>query len=87
MRNLQKQIDKIHRKAAFKIVHGDAPRVHVTDKNIESLLGKPTYNTDRYYDQPPPGAKKEKESKRERKKRRGRKEEMNQAKEVVSKRV
>ncbi|MFA9558637.1 endopeptidase La [Evansella sp. AB-rgal1] len=43
VRNLERQMATICRKAAKIIVSGDKKRVVVTDKTIEELLGKPKY--------------------------------------------
>ncbi|AOM82329.1 endopeptidase La [Salisediminibacterium beveridgei] len=43
VRNLERELAKICRKAAKLIVSGEKKRVIVTDKTIEELLGRPTY--------------------------------------------
>ena len=43
VRNLEREIAKICRKAAKLIVSGEKKRVVVTEKTIEELLGRPTY--------------------------------------------
>eukprot|EP00002_Diphylleia_rotans_P026394 TRINITY_DN5257_c0_g1_i1.p1 TRINITY_DN5257_c0_g1~~TRINITY_DN5257_c0_g1_i1.p1 ORF type:complete len:933 (+),score=241.59 TRINITY_DN5257_c0_g1_i1:45-2843(+) len=55
VRNLQKQIEKIHRKAALKIARKKVESIAVTDENLHEFVGKPVFNSDRYYDQPPTG--------------------------------
>ncbi|XP_038221306.1 lon protease homolog, mitochondrial isoform X1 [Zerene cesonia] len=55
VRNLQKHIEKIARKVAFKIVKQEAERLVVTDDNLNELVGKPTFKHDRMYDVTPPG--------------------------------
>ncbi|KAJ2949553.1 hypothetical protein O0L34_g15472 [Tuta absoluta] len=55
VRNLQKHIEKIARKVAFKIVKKEADKLVVTDDNLSDLVGKPTFKHDRMYDITPPG--------------------------------
>ncbi|CAH4023239.1 unnamed protein product [Pieris brassicae] len=55
VRNLQKHIEKIARKVAFKIVKQEADKLKVTDENLSDLVGKPTFKHDRMYDITPPG--------------------------------
>lgn len=55
VRNLQKHIEKIFRKAALKIVQGVEGAVEVTTDNLQEYVGKPLFNTDKIYDQTPPG--------------------------------
>lgn len=55
VRNLQKQIDKIYRKAAFKIVKEGIEGVAVTPDNLQDFVGKPIFTTERMYDKTPPG--------------------------------
>ena len=43
VRNLERELAKICRKAAKKIVSGEKKRVIVTEKTIEELLGRPTF--------------------------------------------
>ncbi|CAK1542377.1 unnamed protein product [Leptosia nina] len=55
VRNLQKHIEKIARKVAFKIVKQEADKLVVNDENLSELVGKPTFKHDRMYDITPPG--------------------------------
>eukprot|EP01119_Soliformovum_irregulare_P013014 TRINITY_DN342_c0_g1_i4.p1 TRINITY_DN342_c0_g1~~TRINITY_DN342_c0_g1_i4.p1 ORF type:complete len:524 (-),score=179.60 TRINITY_DN342_c0_g1_i4:19-1590(-) len=55
VRNLQKHVEKIFRKVAYKVVTGEKKVVTVTDKNLEEFVGKPVFNSDRYYDKTPVG--------------------------------
>ncbi|XP_046966442.1 lon protease homolog, mitochondrial [Vanessa cardui] len=55
VRNLQKHIEKIARKVAYKIVKQESDKMVVTDSNLSDLVGKPTFKHDRMYDQTPPG--------------------------------
>lgn len=55
VRNLQKHIEKIFRKAALRIVQGTEEGVEVTADNLHEYVGKPLFNSDRIYDETPPG--------------------------------
>ncbi|KAM4707918.1 lon protease homolog, mitochondrial [Discoglossus pictus] len=55
VRNLQKQVEKVLRKSAFKIVTGEAQYVEVTADNLQDFVGKPIFTVDRMYDVTPPG--------------------------------
>lgn len=54
VRNLQKQVEKIFRKSAFKIVKG-LETIQVEADNLTDFVGKPIFNTDRMYETTPPG--------------------------------
>lgn len=55
VRNLQKQVEKVLRKAAYKIVNGEAQSVEVTSSNLQDFVGKPIFTVDRMYEVTPPG--------------------------------
>uniref|UniRef100_A0A182PSC1 Lon protease homolog, mitochondrial n=1 Tax=Anopheles epiroticus TaxID=199890 RepID=A0A182PSC1_9DIPT len=55
VRNLQKQIEKIVRKVAFKVVRKEADFTEVSGANLSDLLGKPIFTHDRMYESTPPG--------------------------------
>uniref|UniRef100_A0A182X851 Lon protease homolog, mitochondrial n=1 Tax=Anopheles quadriannulatus TaxID=34691 RepID=A0A182X851_ANOQN len=55
VRNLQKQIEKIVRKVAFKVVRKEADFTDVSGTNLSDLLGKPIFTQDRMYESTPPG--------------------------------
>ncbi|XP_017333301.2 lon protease homolog, mitochondrial [Ictalurus punctatus] len=55
VRNLQKQVEKVFRKAAFRIVNGEKAAVSVTADNLQDYVGKPLFTVDRMYDVTPPG--------------------------------
>lgn len=55
VRNLQKHIEKVVRKVAFKIVKKESDNLMVTDKNLNDYLGKPVFTQDRMYEITPPG--------------------------------
>uniref|UniRef100_A0A182RJQ2 Lon protease homolog, mitochondrial n=1 Tax=Anopheles funestus TaxID=62324 RepID=A0A182RJQ2_ANOFN len=55
VRNLQKQIEKIVRKVAFKVVRKETEFMEVSATNLSDLLGKPIFTHDRMYETTPPG--------------------------------
>ncbi|XP_063627329.1 lon protease homolog, mitochondrial [Cydia splendana] len=55
VRNLQKHIEKVSRKVAYKIVKQEAEQLTVDDSNLSELVGKPTFKHDRMYAVTPPG--------------------------------
>ncbi|XP_049732470.1 lon protease homolog, mitochondrial isoform X3 [Elephas maximus indicus] len=55
VRNLQKQVEKVLRKSAYKIVSGEAQSVEVTPENLQDFVGKPVFTVERMYDVTPPG--------------------------------
>jgi Lon-like ATP-dependent protease len=55
VRNLQKQVEKIFRKAAFKIVKESLTHVDVNESNLSEFVGKPVFTSDRMYLETPPG--------------------------------
>jgi Lon-like ATP-dependent protease len=55
VRNLQKQVEKILRKGAFKIVSKEITEIVVTNENLSDFCGKPIFTHDRLYEQTPPG--------------------------------
>jgi Lon-like ATP-dependent protease len=55
VRNLQKHIEKLIRKVAFKLVKKECEKFEVTESNIQTLLGKPIFTHERMYDVTPPG--------------------------------
>ena len=61
VRNLKKQIDKIYRKAAFKIVEKGVEKgpngetLLIDDNHLPDYVGPPMYTTDRLYKTSPPG--------------------------------
>ncbi|KAG7456552.1 hypothetical protein MATL_G00237040 [Megalops atlanticus] len=55
VRNLQKQLEKVLRKVAFRIVSGEDIAVRVTPENLQDFVGKPVFTVDRMYDVTPPG--------------------------------
>ncbi|XP_077082057.1 lon protease homolog, mitochondrial [Siphateles boraxobius] len=55
VRNLQKQVEKVFRKVAFRIVSGEGSAVSVTSENLQDFVGKPIFTVDRMYEVTPPG--------------------------------
>lgn len=55
VRSLQKHIEKVHRKVAFKVVKKEANKVDVTANNLHEFVGKPIFTHDRMYEVTPPG--------------------------------
>lgn len=55
VRNLQKHIEKVVRKVAFKVVKEAADFVRVDHNNLQEFVGKPTFTQERMYPVTPPG--------------------------------
>lgn len=56
VRNLQKHVEKIARKAAFAIVQKESESVAVGEENLNKFVGKPIFTHERMYDgDTPPG--------------------------------
>lgn len=55
VRNLQKHIEKVHRKVAFKVVKKEAEKIDVTPDNLQDFVGKPVFTQDRMYEITPAG--------------------------------
>ncbi|XP_067086078.1 lon protease homolog, mitochondrial isoform X1 [Osmerus mordax] len=55
VRNLQKQVEKVFRKVAFRIVNGEETEVEITPSNLQDYVGKPIFTVDRMYDVTPAG--------------------------------
>lgn len=56
VRNLQKHVEKIARKAAFSLVQKETEFVDVKEENLNKFVGKPIFTHERMYDGPtPPG--------------------------------
>ncbi|XP_065157835.1 lon protease homolog, mitochondrial-like [Atheta coriaria] len=55
VRNLQKQIEKVVRKVAYKVVKDGTHFVDVTPTNLQTFVGKPLFTQDRMYLDTPPG--------------------------------
>ena len=45
----------MYRKVAYKIVNKEADTYNVDSDNLESMVGKPIFTTDRLYQTTPPG--------------------------------
>ncbi|XP_026466181.1 lon protease homolog, mitochondrial isoform X2 [Ctenocephalides felis] len=55
VRNLQKHIEKVVRKVAYKVVKKEAEQISVSSENLSDFVGKPVFTHDRMYDTTPPG--------------------------------
>ncbi|XP_068942832.1 lon protease homolog, mitochondrial [Petaurus breviceps papuanus] len=55
VRNLQKQVEKMLRKSAYKLVSGEMESVEITPDNLQDFVGKPLFTVERMYDVTPPG--------------------------------
>ncbi|OWF49335.1 lon protease homolog, mitochondrial-like [Mizuhopecten yessoensis] len=55
VRNLQKQIEKIYRKAALKIITESTEHLEVDTDSLKDYAGKPLFTSDRMYEFNPPG--------------------------------
>jgi len=55
VRNLQQQLEKIHRKVSLKVVQQEIEKVTITEDTIKDYLGNPRFTSDRLYDTTPPG--------------------------------
>ncbi len=55
VRNLEKSIRKVIRKAALKLAEHEAVKLTVDREDIAGWLGKPVFNTERLYNQSVPG--------------------------------
>ncbi|KAL7642622.1 UNVERIFIED_CONTAM: hypothetical protein RMT77_007186 [Armadillidium vulgare] len=55
VRNLQKHIEKIMRRTAFRLASEDSKCVEVLPDNLEDFVGKPKFSQDRMYEVTPPG--------------------------------
>ncbi|XP_055700250.1 lon protease homolog, mitochondrial isoform X2 [Phlebotomus papatasi] len=55
VRNLQKHIEKIIRKVAYKVVRKEAEHSDVTEESLPAYVGKPIFTHDRMYTDTPAG--------------------------------
>ncbi|KAK9308431.1 hypothetical protein QLX08_001596 [Tetragonisca angustula] len=55
VRSLQKHIEKVTRKVAYKVVKKETEKVDVTEHNLQDFVGKPVFTHDRMYEITPPG--------------------------------
>ncbi|GAB0086329.1 Lon protease homolog, mitochondrial [Sergentomyia squamirostris] len=54
VRNLQKHIEKIIRKVAYKLVRKESEFLDITEESLQSYVGKPIFTHDRMYTNIPP---------------------------------
>nr|XP_008201104.1 PREDICTED: lon protease homolog, mitochondrial isoform X1 [Tribolium castaneum] len=55
VRNLQKHIEKVVRKVAYKVVKEETNFVEVSNANLAEFVGKPVFSQERMYPTTPPG--------------------------------
>lgn len=55
VRNLQKQIEKLLRKAALRLVRGPEDTVEISKENLKDFVGNPVFRSDRLFDETPAG--------------------------------
>eukprot|EP00794_Sanderia_malayensis_P009736 gene9736-10731_t len=55
VRNLQKHVEKMFRKAALQLVEQNGNPITIQEDNLKKYVGNPVFNSDRIYDQTPPG--------------------------------
>jgi Lon-like ATP-dependent protease len=55
VRNLKKHIEKIFRKSALKLLRDKSENLVISESNLRTFVGNPTFSTDRLYAKPPPG--------------------------------
>ena len=58
VRNLKKYIDKVYRKAAYKIVQNEeanSDKLEISNDNLKDFVGQPLFTSDRMYETTPPG--------------------------------
>ncbi|XP_060526434.1 lon protease homolog, mitochondrial isoform X2 [Cylas formicarius] len=55
VRNLQKHIEKVVRKVAYKVVKDETQFIDVESSNLQDFVGKPVFTHDRMYSTTPPG--------------------------------
>eukprot|EP00092_Neocalanus_flemingeri_P005684 GFUD01006123.1.p2 GENE.GFUD01006123.1~~GFUD01006123.1.p2 ORF type:complete len:916 (+),score=274.37 GFUD01006123.1:51-2798(+) len=55
VRSLRKQIEKIYRKVAYKVVHDEEKGIEITEKNLSDFVGKPIFTSEKMYPETPAG--------------------------------
>jgi len=55
VRSLRKQIEKIYRKVAFKVVDEQEKDIEITEKNLADYVGKPIFTSEKMYSETPAG--------------------------------
>ena len=55
VRNLEKHIRRIIRKATLALAEGQEADLHIDKEDVEKFLGKPIFHTEQLYDKPIPG--------------------------------
>jgi len=55
VRSLRKQIEKIYRKVAFKVVHDQETGINIAEGNLTDYVGKPIFTSEKMYPDTPAG--------------------------------
>jgi len=55
VRSLRKQIEKIYRKVAYKVVHDKEDGISINDGNLSDFVGKPIFTSEKMYPDTPAG--------------------------------
>jgi len=55
VRSLRKQIEKIYRKVAFKVVHDQESGINISEENLSEYVGKPIFTSEKMYPDTPSG--------------------------------
>jgi len=55
VRSLRKQIEKIYRKVAYKVVHDKEDGISINDGNLSDYVGKPIFTSEKMYPDTPSG--------------------------------
>merc|ERR1719445_2952979 len=55
VRNLKKHIEKIYRKAAYKVVHDKESNLNIDESNLSDYVGQPVFSSEKMYPTTPAG--------------------------------
>merc|ERR1719239_844246 len=53
--NLKKHIEKIYRKAAYKVVHDKESALNIDEANLSDYVGQPVFSSEKMYPTTPAG--------------------------------